>query len=101
MDRKKNSKHYYNCPMDQYGPYVHEVKIGSLNLYEGQRFLYLFDFGDEWEFDIQTMKIIQGESRENLGYSKGVGKHPTNTVGSTVKFEGQHNFLKPWLLLPK
>lgn len=61
MDGKKYSKHYYNAPMDNHGPYVNEVKIGELDLYEGQSFLYLFDFGDEWEFNIHLLKITEGE----------------------------------------
>lgn len=61
MDGNKYSKHYYNAPMDYHGPYVNEAKIGELNLYEGQSFLYLFDFGDEWEFNIHLLKITEGE----------------------------------------
>ncbi|WP_181444505.1 IS1096 element passenger TnpR family protein [Bacillus sp. 03113] len=60
MDGKKFSKNCYNSPMDSHGPFVNHVKIGSLHLYEGQRFLYLFDFGNEWEFYINVMKITEG-----------------------------------------
>lgn len=60
MDRKKFSKHCYNSPLDSNGPFVNDAKIGNLHLYEGQRFLYLFDFGDEWEFNIDIMKITEG-----------------------------------------
>ncbi|MCQ6277246.1 plasmid pRiA4b ORF-3 family protein [Bacillus sp. V3B] len=61
MDGKKYGENCYNAPMDNFGPYVNEAEIGDLNLYEGQGFLYLFDFGDEWEFDIQVLKIIEDE----------------------------------------
>lgn len=46
--------------MDTNGPFVNDAKIGNLHLYEGQRFLYLFDFGDEWKFYIDVMKITEG-----------------------------------------
>lgn len=60
MDKKKYSKHCYNSPMDNQGPFVQETKIGTLKLYEGRTFLYLFDFGDEWEFDIEVLEILEG-----------------------------------------
>lgn len=59
MDGKRFSKSCYNSPMDSHGPYVNDAEIGRLELYEGQHFLYLFDFGDEWTFDVQVMEIIK------------------------------------------
>lgn len=60
MDGKEYSRNCYNCPEDNQGPFVNEAKIGSLDLFEGQRFLYLFDFGDEWMFDIELLTISEG-----------------------------------------
>ena len=57
MDAKRYSKNVYESPFSENGPYVDEVKIGELELYEGQRILYLFDYGDCWEFDIVLEKI--------------------------------------------
>ncbi len=34
-----------------------EVKLGDLPLYQGMRIGFLFDFGDQWEFDIQTESV--------------------------------------------
>ena len=34
-----------------------EVKVGDLPLYQGMRIGFLFDFGDQWEFDIQTESV--------------------------------------------
>ncbi|MDC3417434.1 plasmid pRiA4b ORF-3 family protein [Aquibacillus salsiterrae] len=76
MDGKKFSKHHYIAPMGSEGPYVDEVKIGDMNLYEEQSFLYLFDFGDEWEFDIQVEKIIEGEEVPNPRIKDEYGKAP-------------------------
>jgi hypothetical protein len=57
MDAKKYSRNAYESPYSENGPYVDEVSIGELELYEGQRILYLFDFGDSWEFLIVLEKI--------------------------------------------
>jgi hypothetical protein len=64
MDGKKFGKHFYNPPKDSIGPFVHEAQIGCLGLYEGQTFLYLYDFLDEWEFLIQLQEITEGEEVE-------------------------------------
>ncbi len=37
--------------------HTHQVEIGQLNLKSGQKFLYLFDYGDSHEFDVQLLKI--------------------------------------------
>jgi len=57
MDAKRYSKNSYESPNSENGPYVDEVNIGELELYEGQRILYLFDYGDSWEFNIVLEKI--------------------------------------------
>lgn len=35
--------------------------LGELDLRKGQKFSYLFDFGDMWEFDICVLEIREGE----------------------------------------
>ena len=47
---------------NDHGPYVNHTKISDLHLYEGQRFLYLFDFGEEWEFIVDVIKITEGKA---------------------------------------
>lgn len=54
MDGEAWSNNRLTCPYDERGPYVNEVKIGELDLYEKQEFLYLFDFGDEWRFNVKV-----------------------------------------------
>jgi len=61
MDAKRYSKHAYHSPMCDDGPFTDEVTIGELELYEGQKILYLFDYGDSWEFDVQLLKINKNE----------------------------------------
>jgi len=34
-----------------------EVTVGDLPLYQGMRIGFLFDFGDRWDFDIQTENV--------------------------------------------
>ncbi len=36
---------------------VHKTKLSSLDLQEGQQFLYLFDYGDEWHFHIKVHAV--------------------------------------------
>ena len=57
MDGKKWSKNRFTSPYDEQGPYGDEAKIGTLELYEKQNFLYLFDYGDEWSFDVEVFNI--------------------------------------------
>jgi hypothetical protein len=57
MDAKRYSRNAYESPFSENGPYVDEVNIGNLELHEGQRILYLFDYGDSWEFNIVLEKI--------------------------------------------
>ncbi len=57
MDGKPWSRECYNAPLDVTGPYVNEVIVGDLELYEGKKFLYIFDYGDQWEFEILVEKI--------------------------------------------
>lgn len=47
MDGKRWSKKgYYDPRGEQQEPFADDVRLGELGLYEGQRILYIFDFGD-------------------------------------------------------
>lgn len=61
MDAKRYSKHAYHSPMCDDGPFTNEVTIGELELYEGQKILYFFDYGDSWEFEVQLLEINKDE----------------------------------------
>ena|SRR5438552_107135 len=37
--------------------HTHQVQIGSLKLKTGDALLYLFDFGDQHEFDVRVMHV--------------------------------------------
>lgn len=45
--------------------HTHQVQVGQLELKEGQRFLYLFDYGDGHEFDVQVMRIDSEAEKGN------------------------------------
>lgn len=57
MDNKRFSYDRYNSPHDEEGPFADEVVFGELGLYPGKTFLYLFDYGDEWEFKVEVEEI--------------------------------------------
>jgi len=63
MDGKAYSRKCYNAPECESGPYATETEIDDLDLFVGQRFLYLYDFGDEWRFEI-TVREIRDEPYE-------------------------------------
>jgi hypothetical protein len=43
---------------DDQPPYADKTVIGRLGFELGQEFLYLFDFGDEWKFDVRVEEIL-------------------------------------------
>ena len=61
MDGRRYSRDRYESPNCEDGPYADEAIIGELGLYTGQKILYLFDYGDSWEFEVQLLKINEGE----------------------------------------
>jgi hypothetical protein len=53
MDGERWSDEKFTSPYYEEGPHADEVRIGKLGLYEGQDFLYLSDYGDEWLFRVE------------------------------------------------
>jgi hypothetical protein len=62
----------YFTPESDMGQATDSVKLGELNLITGQRFVYLFDFGDEWQFVIDVLEI--DETSPEVTKPKLVGK---------------------------
>jgi hypothetical protein len=52
LDGKRYSDYSVNSPYSDNPPYTDEVRLGDTRLINKQRILYLFDYGDCWEFDI-------------------------------------------------
>lgn len=61
MDGKPWTGKTYWSPHSDGPPYADKTLTGMLGLKRGQRFLYLFDFGDEWNFNVQVDKILQSD----------------------------------------
>jgi len=57
MDGKRWSHEKFTSPYEDEGPHVDKARIGELGLYVGQNILYLFDYGDEWEFRVELEEI--------------------------------------------
>lgn len=57
MEGKRSGKAIYCQYADREGLIAETTTIESLNLYKGERFIYLFDFGDEWEFNVELLEI--------------------------------------------
>ena len=57
MDGKPWSDNCYNSPNDNRKPFADNVKIGELDLYKGKNFLYIYDFGDDWRFQVKVIDL--------------------------------------------
>lgn len=53
-----------------------ETNIASLNLYEGQRFLYKFDFGAGWQFTLTVTGHVPGDDAQVATIIEQVGASP-------------------------
>ena len=60
------------CPWTEARLHTHQVEIAQLNLQEGQTFLYLFDYGDNHEFNV-TLRTVNPEA-EKGSYPRTVGQ---------------------------
>jgi hypothetical protein len=57
MDNKWYSENRFEDPRSSEGVAADEVTLGELGVAANQRFLYHFDFGDDWRFDVQVLEI--------------------------------------------
>ena len=56
---------YYADFLDEDGDrYTKDFVLGSLGLYVGMQFKYVFDFGDEWKFHCKVLKILDEKTAE-------------------------------------
>ena len=62
MDGKKWSRRSLNSPYSEEPPFADEINIASSGLRVKQKILYLFDFGDEWLFDVTLASIKESET---------------------------------------
>lgn len=57
MDGEKWSPNCISSPSDYSGANAANIQIGSAGLREGQRFMYLYDYGDEWMFTVTLENV--------------------------------------------
>jgi hypothetical protein len=79
MDGKRWShKAAYWSPRSHDKPSANKAMIGELVLRENKKFLYLFDFGDEWHFDVVFEGVDTGmKAPMRPVVVESVGKAPT------------------------
>jgi hypothetical protein len=57
-------------------PFTSEVRIGDVPLRVGQTMIYLFDFGDQWEFDVTLEQVDPDRTIEKPSVLEAHGKPP-------------------------
>ena len=50
--------HLFSHVLDGARGFSDEVKLSKFRLGKGDRFLYIFDYGDEWRFQIKVLRVI-------------------------------------------
>ncbi len=58
-----------------------DTTLAMLNLYDGQRFLYIFDFGDHWEFYLTVVRHLPDDTSGKARIVEKVGKLPKQYSG--------------------
>jgi hypothetical protein len=56
----------YTCPGDDLDGalgFSDKIKLSKFQLYKGDKFLYIFDFGDEWRFQIKVLRVVDEATR--------------------------------------
>lgn len=57
MDNRRFSDYRFEHPYSDNGPWADDAVIGDVDLVVNQQFLYLFDFGSEWHFQVSLTEI--------------------------------------------
>lgn len=66
---------YYSRYAEKDGISTDKIKVDTLGLAEKQKFLFLFDFGDDWQFTCEVKKITDTPEKESY-ITEIVGKAP-------------------------
>lgn len=70
---RENEYHSQGLDADETGKLATRIRIDSIALYGGPKFLYLFDYGDEWWHEVELMNVTERVTRAN--YPRVVKKH--------------------------
>ena len=57
------------CPgteLDGARGYTNNVKLSDFRLGKGDKFLYIFDFGDDWRFRIKVLREVDGPTQSPI-----------------------------------
>ena len=71
---------YYSDDMDEGCRLSYKMPLGRLGLEKGDKFKYLFDFGDEWRFQCRVMRELE-EKTKSFRVIKAVGDPPAQYPG--------------------
>lgn len=71
---------YYSDNMDEGCRISYKMPLGRLGLEKGDKFKYLFDFGDEWRFQCRVMQELE-EKTKYFRVIKAVGDPPAQYPG--------------------
>ena len=68
---------YYADFVDEDGEYRHtsNYKLGEIDLEVGDKFLYIFDFGEEWRFSCRVLKVLDEKTNDPM-IVRLIGKPP-------------------------
>lgn len=66
---------YYSTPMEPGNRLTKKYTLKKLNLTKGQKFKYVFDFGDEWVFQCRVLRQLE-ENTDVPGVIRSVGEAP-------------------------
>lgn len=61
----------YACPGGDLEEYrvcgsSNKVKLSKFHLNKGDKFLYIFDYGDEWRFQIKVLRAVAGPTKTSV-----------------------------------
>ena len=76
MDGKRYSDDAYNDDRGGEPPFAADARLAGLDLYVGQNILYLFDFGDCWEFSVVLQEVAETPHRGRPRVVQSTGKPP-------------------------
>jgi hypothetical protein len=68
-------QHIEHSYMDE-GPFTSEIRVGDVPLAIGQSMIYLFDFGDSWEFDVTLEDVKPGGGKQGAKVLESHGEPP-------------------------
>ncbi len=62
--RWDNGDAYYSDNADSADRLATHYKLKQVGLTAGKKFLYLFDFGDDWTFNCKVLRILEEETKK-------------------------------------